>query len=88
MNLQENITRIKQMMGLNEQSFLQDIKNKVDQDRRDKNPHRGKEYKPENTGDFSDSKVKDIVWRAGGMELNPKSGGIWFAENKEDVEIS
>ena len=86
MNLQENITRIKQMMGLNEQSFLQDIKNKVDQDRRDKNPHRGKEYKPENTGDFSDSKVKDIVWRAGGMELNPKSGGIWFAENKEDVE--
>ena len=84
-NLQENIQRIRQMMGLDEQSFLQDIKNKVDQDRRDKNPYRGKEYNPENTGDFSNSKVKDVVWRAGGMGLDPKSGGIWFAENKEDV---
>ncbi len=52
MNLQENIQRIREMMGLDEQSFLQDIMNKVDQDRREKNPYRGKEYNPENTGDF------------------------------------
>ena len=86
MNLQENIQRIKGMMGLREGSFLQDMKDRIDQKRKEQNPYRGKEYNPENTGNFSDSKVKDIVWRAGEMKLDPKGGGIWFAENKEDVE--
>lgn len=86
MNLQENIQRIKKMMELREGSFLQDMKDRIDQKRKEQNPYRGKEYNPENTGNFSDSKVKDIVWRAGEMKLDPKGGGIWFAENKEDVE--
>jgi len=86
MNLQENIQRIKEVMGLKEQSFLDYITQKADEIRKKQNPYRGKEYNPENTGDFSDSKVKEIVWRAGGMNLDPKGGGIWFAENKEDVE--
>jgi len=30
--------------------------------------------------------INDIVWRAGGFESSPYSGGIWFGENKEDVE--
>ena len=30
--------------------------------------------------------INDIVWRAGKVELTPYSGGIWFGENKEDVE--
>ena len=86
MNLQENISRIKEVMGLKEQSFLDYISKKADEIRKQQNPYRGKEYNSENTGDFSDSKVKEIVWRAGEMKLDPRSGGIWFAENKEDVE--
>ena len=33
-----------------------------------------------------ESKVNDIVWRAGDLEMKPHGGGIWFGENKEDVE--
>jgi len=86
MNLQESPRRIKQMMGLEEQSFLQHMLDNIHRKRKEQNPYRGKEYNPENTGDFSNSKVKEIVWRAGGMNLDPGSGGLWFAENKEDVE--
>ena len=86
MNLQENIQRIKEVMGLKEQSFLDYISKKADEIRKQQNPYRGKEYNPENTGDFSDSKVKEIVWRAGEMKLDVRGGGMWFAENKEDVE--
>ena len=86
MNLQENILRIKQMMGLNEQSYLELLKSKYGQELTGQNPYREKEYNPNNTSDFSDSKVKDVVWRAGELKLNPKAGGLWFAENKEDVE--
>lgn len=86
MNLQEDIYRIRQMMGLNEQSFLQSLIKDIEEKRKQQNPFRGKEYNPENTGDFSNSKVKEIVWRGGQMNLTPSSGGIWFAENKEDVE--
>ena len=86
MNLQENINRIKEVMGLKEQSFLQHLVDRADQKRKELNAYRRKEYNPENNGDFSDSKVKEIVWRAGGMNLDPRAGGIWFAENKEDVE--
>lgn len=30
--------------------------------------------------------VNQIAWRAGDLKLNPNAGGIWFGENKEDVE--
>jgi len=86
MNLQENINRIKEVMGLNEQSFLQHLMDRADQKRKELNTYRRKEYNPENNGDFSNSEVKEIVWRAGEMKLDPRGGGIWFAENKEDVE--
>ena len=86
MNLQENIQRIREMMKLKESSFASYVRDNLDQKRKEQNPYRGKEYNPENTGNFSDSKVKDIVWRAGEIKLDPRAGGIWFAENKEDVE--
>jgi hypothetical protein len=86
MNLQENIQRIREMMKLKESSFASYMRDNLDQKRKEQNPYRGKEYNPENTGNFSDSKVKDIVWRAGEIKLDPRAGGIWFAENKEDVE--
>ena len=86
MNLQENIQRIREMMKLKESSFASYVMDNLDKKRKEQNPYRGKEYNPENTGNFSDSKVKDIVWRAGEIKLDPRAGGIWFAENKEDVE--
>ena len=86
MNVQENIQRIREMMKLKESSFASYVMDNLDQKRKEQNPYRGKEYNPENTGNFSDSKVKDIVWRAGEIKLDPRAGGIWFAENKEDVE--
>jgi hypothetical protein len=86
MNLKENIQRIKEVMGLKEQSYLEFLSKRADEKRKEQNPYRGKEYNSENNGDFSDSKVKEIVWRAGEIKLDPRAGGIWFAENKEDVE--
>ena len=86
MNLQENIQRIKQMMGLEEQSFLEYLSKRVNNDRRKENPYNEKEYNPNNDGDFSHSEVKDVVWRAGEMRLDSRSGGLWFAETKDGVE--
>ncbi len=40
----------------------------------------------ENDSDFSNSKVKDVVWRGGKTDLNPKAGGLWFGETKDGVE--
>lgn len=40
----------------------------------------------EKDSDFSNSEVKDVVWRAGELNLNPKSGGLWFGETKDGVE--
>lgn len=40
----------------------------------------------EKNDDFSESKVQDVVWRAGELKLNPLSGGIWFADSKDGVE--
>ena len=86
MKLQEQISRIQEMMGVNEQSFLEYLsKKRIEQDR-ERFPYKEKKYNEKSNTDFSNSKVKDIVWRAGGMELDPRSGGLWFAENKEDVE--
>jgi len=86
MNLQENIQRIKQVMGLKEQYPLEFLSKRDDEKRKEQNPYMGKQYNPDNTGDFSNSKVKEIVWRAGDMKLDPRGGGIWFAETKKGVE--
>jgi len=61
------------MMGLKEESFLEYISKKANEIRKQQNPYRGKEYNPENNGDFSDSKVKEIVWRAGDLARDPRS---------------
>lgn len=42
--------------------------------------------KKEKVIDFENSKVTDVVWRAGDLNLDRRGGGIWFAENKVDVE--
>lgn len=86
MNLQENIQRIKQMMGLKEESFLDSMSKRINDRRRKENPYNDKEYNPNNDGDFSHSEVKDVVWRAGVMKLDSRSGGLWFAETKDGVE--
>ena len=86
MNLQEKISRIQSMMGLEEQSFLEYLSKRVNNDRRKENPYNEKEYNPHNDGDFSHSEVKDVVWRAGEMRLDSRSGGLWFAETKDGVE--
>lgn len=86
MKLDQNINRLKELMGLNEQSYLDFLKNKFEEKEREENPFLKKTYDPNTKKDFSNSKVKDVVWRAGEIVLNPKAGGIWFGENKEDVE--
>lgn len=73
MNLQEQISRIKVVMGLFSEQFekkLEDETLKINY----------------NSDDFNESEVKETVWRAGDTNLRPKSGGIWFAETKEGVE--
>jgi len=85
MNLQEQISRIQEMMNLTEigGGNLEDL---LMRRHREWNPYKDKKYNPETTQDFSNSKVKKVVWRAGGLEEFNRGGGIWFAENKEDVE--
>jgi hypothetical protein len=87
MNLQEQIYRIQEMMNLNElggdsSSFDDRRINRY----RESDPYKDKKYNPESTQDFSNSKVNKVVWRAGGLENFKDGGGLWFAENKEDVE--
>ena len=40
----------------------------------------------ENTDNFSNSAVQNVVWRAGEMKLYPSSGGLWFGDSKDGVE--
>ncbi len=80
MNLQEQITRMKQVMGIYEQ-FPEDLPTS-----QVANSFNSELPMDQDKSDFSNSQVQDIVWRAGGLKLNPKRGGLWFAENKEDVE--
>lgn len=88
MNIFENISRVKNLMNLNElgggtiQDFQKYYFNKGLPDW----AFDGKKFNPNNEKDFSKSKVKDIVWRAGSLDLNPKSGGLWFSETKKGVE--
>lgn len=72
--------------GPKEQSFLDALSKRINDKRRQENPYNDKEYNPNNDGDFSNSEVKDVVWRAGVMKLDSKSGGLWFAETKDGVE--
>ena len=88
MNLQEEINRIKEKMAINEigGGSLEDLIDMSFKKDREENPYMSKQYNPENENDFSDSKITDVVWRAGGLDNFHKGGGIWFAENKSDVE--
>ncbi len=91
MNLQENIQRIKEVMGIDKPKkeiynldlvelggSMSDFMRIYSKDE--------PITKIEKKDDFSESQIKDIVWRAGELKLNPKAGGIWFADSKEGVE--
>jgi hypothetical protein len=88
MNLNEEISRIKEVMGLFEQ-FPEEFPTKMNQDISNEPIDQVDDKETpltQDKSDFSNSVVQDIVWRSGGLQLNPKRGGLWFAENKEDVE--
>jgi len=88
MKLNEEISRIKEVMGLVEQ-YPEDFPTKMNQDTSNEPIDQVDDKETpvsQDKSDFSNSHVQDIVWRAGGLQLNPKRGGLWFAENKEDVE--
>lgn len=96
MNLNEQLLRIKVMMGLNESTEnkiiynLDMIEAKKPAKKRLFEPRVDdsdvKAETPKNDGDFSQSVVKDVVYRAGDIKLNPMNGGIWFADTKDAVE--
>ncbi len=90
MNLQENISRIREVMGLNEQypegidpKDLEALEVPIDNVEPEEIPN---EEEPKDSDDFSNSVVPQIVWRAGRVGVSPKGGGIWFGETKKDVE--
>lgn len=88
MNLNEEISRIKEVMGLFEQ-FPEEFPTKMNQDISNEPIDQVDDKETpltQDKSDFSNSVVQDIVWRSGGLQLNPKRGGLWFAENKQDVE--
>ena len=87
MNLQENISRIKEVMNLKEQ-FPEDIPsvNVGPKEVPIDDMETQEEPEPEQPKDFSNSVVPQIVWRAGRVSGSPKGGGIWFGETKKDVE--
>lgn len=89
-SLQENIIRIKQVMGLNEQypegidpKDLEALEVPIDNVEPEETPN---QEEPKDSDDFSNSVVPQIVWRAGRVGSSPKGGGIWFGETKKDVE--
>ena len=86
--LNEEIGRIKDIMLINEigGGSLEDFMDMGFKSDREDNPHMSKKYNPENEIEFPDSKVTDVVWRAGGLDEFHKGGGIWFGVNKSDVE--
>ena len=45
------------------------------------------EFDPDSSDDFSNSQVKEVVWRSGDIKYNSDQGGIWFAETKEGAEL-
>ena len=76
MNLQENIQRIKEMMGLNEQypegidpKDLEAQEVPIDNVEPEETPN---EKEPKDSDDFSNSVVPQIVWRAGRVSSSPK----------------
>jgi len=86
--LNEEINRIKDIMLINEigGGSLEDFRDMSFKKNREENPHMSKKYNPESETDFPNSKVTDVVWRAGGLDDFHQGGGIWFGESKEDVE--
>lgn len=86
MRLFEEIDKIKSMMGINKKRPILNIdmieQNGSDFESTDKNF----EKEIDDNKDFSNSQIQKIVWRAGEIKLNPKAGGIWFAETKKGVE--
>ncbi len=86
--LNEEISRIKDIMLINEigGGSLEDFEDMVFKKDREENPHMSKKYNSENQTDFQNSKVTDVVWRAGGLDNFQKGGGLWFGVNKSDVE--
>ena len=86
--LNEEIGRIKDIMLINELGggSLEDFMDMGFKKDREENPYMSKKYNPENEIEFPDSKVTDVVWRAGGLDNFHKGGGIWFGESKSDVE--
>ena len=91
MNLHEDILRIKEVMGLNEQ-FPEEMPTdnmepqEVPTDDTQTQEVPDSEEHPKEPIDFSNSVVPQIVWRAGRVSSSPKGGGIWFGETKKDVE--
>ena len=77
--LNEEIGRIKDIMLINEigGGSLEDFMDMGFKSDREENPHMSKKYNPENEIEFPDSKVTDVVWRAGGLDEFHKGGGIW-----------
>ena len=70
------------MMGLNESKhiwnldLIEQFDTEVEQNTKE----------VENTDNFSNSAVQNVVWRAGEMKLYPSSGGLWFGDSKDGVE--
>jgi hypothetical protein len=91
MNLNEDILRIKEVMGLNEQ-FPEEMPTdnvepqEVPTDDTQTQEVPEPEEQPKEPIDFSNSVVPQIVWRAGRVSGSTKGGGIWFGETKKDVE--
>jgi hypothetical protein len=93
MNLQEEISKIKRMMSINENHSNKKIIYNLDLielggDVWDviESSYKNKIKKVEKNEVFSESVVKDIVWRVGELKLIPRSGGLWFGDSKEGVE--
>jgi len=86
--LNEEINRIKDIMLINEigGGSLEDFMDMSFNKDREENPYMSKKYNPESETDFPNSKVTDVVWRAGDLDVFHKGGGLWFGESKEDVE--
>ena len=79
--LNEEINRIKDIMLINEigGGSLEVFMNMSFKKDREENPYMSKKYNPESETDFPNSKVTDVVWRAGDLDVFHKGGA---AESK------
>lgn len=86
MNLHENITRVKKLMGLSESKIIYNMDLVELGGRLEDLPMYNKDKSTKKDDDFSQSKVTDVVWRAGELKLDTRSGGLWFGDSKDGVE--